>query len=132
MSLTLSAIKEANKTGARTPVTVPEWGGYVLVRAMTVTEREQFEAHLSARKDDSSTGFRARLLKTCVVDEEGRQVFAGDDADAVINELDSIVTDRVINVIREVNEISNKSVDDAKKNSSPTPSEGSPSGSPAT
>lgn len=66
------------------PVEVPEWGGTVLVRGMSGTERDLFEAAMlnskmnGVDKDKAMERYRARLAAACMVDAEGKRLFQGD------------------------------------------------------
>jgi hypothetical protein len=67
-------------------VEVPEWGGTVLVRGMTGTERDAFEVSLmtpgrGGRREVNPVNVRAKLVARCVVDDDGNRLFA--DADAM-------------------------------------------------
>lgn len=70
----------------RATVSVPEWGGEVMVRGLTGSERDAWEAEtftVTARGVQSVNlrDMRARLVARCVVDEAGQRVFG--DADVV-------------------------------------------------
>ncbi|MCX4572290.1 hypothetical protein OHB41_03635 [Streptomyces sp. NBC_01571] len=68
---------------AREDVSVPEWGGVVLVQGMTGTERDRFEAAMmnsemtGVSKDKALDMYRARLASACIVDENGKRLFQG-------------------------------------------------------
>lgn len=66
-------------------VDVPEWGGVVLVRALSGHDRDAYEASLQALMPDGTgalksvpdtTDARAKLVARCIVDENGERVFA--------------------------------------------------------
>lgn len=68
----------------RETVSVPEWGGDVLVQGMSGTDRDRFEAAMLNRnmdgldKDKAMEMYRARLAAACIVDETGKRLFQGD------------------------------------------------------
>ena len=68
-------------------VPVPEWGGDVMVRGLTGTQRDLWEASMSVRRGKTMVpdmrNFRARLVVLCVVDETGALVFHDGDVDAL-------------------------------------------------
>ena len=68
-------------------VACPEWGGTVIVREMTGTQREAFEqAVVSTNGDDTSantTNLRAWLASFTMVDEAGELLFSADDVRAL-------------------------------------------------
>jgi hypothetical protein len=65
------------------PVSVPEWGGTVLVQGMSGTARDRFEAAMlndsmdGIAKDKAMEMYRARLAAACIVDESGKRLFQG-------------------------------------------------------
>lgn len=65
------------------PVDVPEWGGTVLVKGMTGTERDRFEAAMlnenmsGVSKDKALDMYRARLAAACIVGPDGKRLFQG-------------------------------------------------------
>lgn len=64
-------------------IDVPEWGGSVLVAAMTAAERDAFEAGMLDSKGKSDAkrlqNFRARFVAACIVDESGNRLFSDKD-----------------------------------------------------
>jgi len=54
-------------------VSVPEWGGSVLVRTLTARERDEFESSTVDKKSGKPNleNFRAKLVGLCLVDENG-------------------------------------------------------------
>jgi hypothetical protein len=58
------------------PVDLPD-GVRVWVREMTAREADQYEAAVSAKKDESAT--RAALIQICCCDESGKPLFAPAD-----------------------------------------------------
>src|SRR4051812_14794317 len=106
--LTKDQILSANDL-QREEVTVPEWGGVVIVRMMTGTEKDGFESeHLEAKKSGSElANIRARLAVRTVCDGEGNRLFA--DADAVeLGKKNGQVLDRIFDMARRINGIGEK------------------------
>ncbi len=64
-------------------VSVPEWGGEVIVRGMTGTDRDAFEASVVNMRDGTAAvdmrNVRAKLVASCVVGEDGARLFTDDD-----------------------------------------------------
>jgi hypothetical protein len=64
-------------------VNVPEWGGIVLIKPLTGAGRDAFEASVIEEKNGKtvlkSQNFRARLVARCIVDEDGKRMFADED-----------------------------------------------------
>ena len=81
----------------RVPVDVPEWGGRVFVRALTVGEQDALFAEAGAEK-----GYNARLVAFCTVDENGGRLFV--DADfAELEKKSAVALGRLIVAIGKVN-----------------------------
>ena len=78
--LTKAEIIEAHDIKSE-EVTVPEWGGVVLVRGMTGRGRDAFEASIMADDDGivNYDNIRSKLVSKCIVDEDGTCLFT--DAD---------------------------------------------------
>ena len=100
-------------------VAVPEWGGTVLVRGMTGTERDAFEGSVvSMNGKDVSVNYenmRTKLLVRCIVDENGDRIF--DDADiSVLAAKSAIALNRVYEVAQKLSGIGKEDVDELIKN----------------
>lgn len=96
----------------REEVPVPEWGGEVLVRTLTGSERDQFEAaHLKAPDRD----VRARLAAATLCDEEGKPLFTPDDV-AALGRKSAAALDRVFSVGMRINGIGKADVEELAKN----------------
>jgi len=82
-------------------LSVPEWGGDVIVRELTGAERDAWEASIlnadGQRDDDSMTNARAKLCIRCIVDAEGSLLFSEDDLNPVGN-LSGTALNRVFEV----------------------------------
>ena len=77
--LTKSQILEADDLVVE-EVEVPEWGGSVLVKGMSGTDRDKFEAAIVNTKGQASVqvnmvNIRARLVASSIVDESGTLLF---------------------------------------------------------
>ena len=69
-------------------VDVPEWGGAVLVKAMSGEQRDAFEKSILKDKADPSKGvemrdFRARFAARVIVDAKGTRLFTDEDVKAL-------------------------------------------------
>lgn len=66
-------------------VTVPEWGGDVLVRGMTGSQRDEFEASIVEMRGNTQMmhlqNIRAKLCSMTLCDEDGRRMFDSDEVD---------------------------------------------------
>ncbi|MDG9705542.1 hypothetical protein [Streptomyces sp. DH37] len=104
------------------PVAVPEWGGTVLVRGMTGTERDRFEASVM---DDKLSGvarekllenYRARLAAACMVDESGKRMFRSDAEARRLGEKSGIALDRVAEVASRLSGLSDDDMEELTGN----------------
>lgn len=91
------------------PVKVPEWKGSVLVRPLSGTERDEYEAsNLRERKNGTTRlnlrNARARLVQMCVVDADGRRLFSKADIDRLGRKSASAL-DRIAEVARDASGI---------------------------
>lgn len=101
-----------------TDVDVPEWGGAVRARQMTVAERNEFVTRTQA--ENRAGHVAAWLVATLCVDDAGKALFTADDIPALEQKYFRIL-DRLASAILEVNELGIKEVDAAAKNSQPVP-----------
>lgn len=97
----------------RETVNVPEWGGEVLVRTMSGTDRDAFEASL-LEKDGRMENVRARLVALTLCDAQGDRLF-NDSEIAALGRKSARALDRVFSVAQRLNGIGEEQVDAAKK-----------------
>lgn len=111
-------------------VPVPEWGGAVRIRTLSGAERDAFEATLmkvvDGKRVPDMDNLRAKLLAATVVDEEDKQIFGVQDLVA-LGRKSAIAIDRIFGVAQRINGMATDAVEDAIKNSTPGPSDGSTS-----
>jgi hypothetical protein len=74
-------------------VEVPEWGGTVHLRALTVGERDRLDQFVQDSKQKVS-GFRSLVLSLCLCDADGNRLFA-DRQREEIDGLDASVVERL-------------------------------------
>lgn len=96
-------------------VEVPEWGGAVLVRALSGAERDRYEQSLwegkGANRRLNWTNARAKLVAMSVVDEEGKPLFTQRDVEA-LGAKSAAALDRIFAVAQELSGVSNADVDE--------------------
>jgi hypothetical protein len=91
-------------------VDVPEWGGSVIVRTMTGTERDKFEQSVIG-KDMSN--LRASLLSLCLINDKGVHLFN----DAVqLGQKSSVVLQRLYDVACKLNGFGKQEEEELLKN----------------
>jgi hypothetical protein len=122
MPLTKEQILSAKDCQTET-VDVPEWGGSVLVRVMTGTQRDRFEAALLK---DRSDNIRARLAACTICDDAGHLLFSEADILSLGDKNGSALT-RVWEVAVRLNGIGNDDVEALAGNSKAIPSDSTPS-----
>lgn len=104
---------------------VPEWGGLtVYYRGWSGIERDKFEVEFGDLEKTGRQNLRARILVRCLLDETGARIFKDEDA-AALGGKNSVVIDRLFQLVSELNGLTASSREAAKKNSSTTPSESS-------
>jgi len=117
MSLTRDQILAAPDLKTES-VPVPEWGGEVLVRMMTASERDDFEAKLFVGEGEkrrvNQKDFRARLCAIVLVDDKGERLFKVDDVE-LLGRKSAAALERVFEVAQRINGLGEKAVEEAKK-----------------
>lgn len=101
-------------------VDVPEWGGEVLVRALSGTERDSYEQSLvQLRKGGDAVpkldNLRAKLVARTVVDEEGNLLFRREDVNA-LGQKSAVALERVYNKAIELSGMGDSADEDAEGN----------------
>ncbi len=118
--LTKEEIFAVDDFPAAKTVPVPEWGGEVLIRAMSAGERDLYEQNLVAGRlgDGDNTvvsNVRARLLAFVIVDEDGERLF--DEADIeTLGKKSVVAVDRVFAAAQKMNSLTHADVKALEKN----------------
>lgn len=104
-------------------VQVSEWGGAVLVRGLTGSERDAFEEASLHRygkngknKEINLKDFRARLVSWSIIDGDGKRVFTDTDVPALGRKSASALQ-RVFDVCSRLSGLSESDVEELVKNS---------------
>lgn len=102
-------------------VDVKEWGGSVLVKAMTGKERDSFEASILDKSNPNkpsvkTENIRAKLVAQTVVDEKGKPIFTVADIEVLGGKSASALS-RVYDVSAKLSKITADDVDELAKNS---------------
>src|SRR3954451_6133182 len=116
--LTRDQILAVSAALPREEVQVPEWGGPVLIRGMTGTDRDRFEVVMA--KGDRAN-YRAYLAVFSVVDEAGKRLFVEADV-AALGRQDAKALDRVAAVAVRLSRFTGDDVEELAKNSESGPS----------
>ena len=120
MILTKDQILEADDLRTET-VDVPEWGGSVLVRTMSGTDRDAFEASMITLSPDGTrkpnmTNMRAKLVALTVVDDAANRLFDASDVDRLALKSASAL-ERVFAAAQRINALGVDAQDEIAKNS---------------
>lgn len=103
----------------RETVQVPEWGGEVVIAAMSGAARDAWEQSLVIRKgakvEQNLANMRARLVAVCAVDADGKRLFTDDDAIA-LGEKSAAALERLCRVAQRLNGLTDKELEVAKGN----------------
>lgn len=102
-------------------VEVPEWGGSVRLRAMSSKARDAYEARIyMSRQKDGDEGamdnVRASLVAQCMCDEEGNNLKLGKKQVEALGGQSAAVVNRLFDVARKLNGISDSDVEELEKN----------------
>lgn len=146
MALSKDQILQADDLEHRT-VSVPEWNGEVIVRAMTGRERDSYEQSLvTLRPALDATGkpipgrmetvrdasnLRAKVVVRCLIDDKGSRLFKDTDAGA-LGAKSAAVLDRLFDVCAELSRLNDEDVEEEEGKSAAAQSGASTSASPAT
>ena len=129
LALSRTAILEADDIRTEL-VEVPEWGGSVMVKAMSGVERDKFEASVvkqqGSRQIIDMSNVRAKICSLTICDEQGQLIFSPNDVKA-LGQKSSAALSRVFAVAQDLSGISAEDMDDYTKTLESSPSDGSAS-----
>lgn len=132
MRLTKDQILARRSQLARETVTIPEWGGDVIVQEMNARDRDAWEKSiLESETEPSLRNIRAKLVARSVVDEAGERLFSDEEAEQ-LGGLSGAAVTRVYSVAARLSRIRRQDVEELQKNSGTGQSAGSSSDSQAT
>ena len=114
MGLTKEQILAAEDMGLL-EVAVPEWGGIVHVRVMTVGERDSYENEWMANKHKGVENFRSKFLQRVLCDESGKLLFASDEIDKLASKSARAIT-RIWEAAMRHNALTDDDVEELAKN----------------
>jgi hypothetical protein len=111
--LSAEQILAADDSGAL-QVAVPEWGGEVFVRVMSVGERDSYERLWIGRKDSGIDNFRTEYLARVLCDDTGKLLFTRDQIEKLA-EKSGAVMGRLFDVAMKHNRMNPEDVEDLGK-----------------
>jgi hypothetical protein len=102
-------------------VSVPEWGGEVLVSVMSGQQRDAYESLItevdaSGKARHKLDNLRAKLVSCALVDENGETMFSASDINA-LGRKSAAALQRVYAVATRLNRVTEDEVEEAAKNS---------------
>lgn len=117
--LTRELILSANDRKTET-VSVPEWGGDVIVSVMSGEQRDAYESMIMSvdakgKAVQRLENLRAKLVACCVVDESGNLIFQADDV-VLLGRKSAAALQRVYDAAVRINRVTEDGVEDAAKN----------------
>jgi hypothetical protein len=97
-------------------VSVPEWGGEVVIATMTGAARDSWEQSLLAgKKSVSLDNIRVRLVAATALDDKGNLLFSDKDAEA-LGKKSASALDRCVKVAQKLNRLTESELEDLSKN----------------
>lgn len=131
MTLLSAADILAVQDGSSETVPVPEWGGDVIIKAMTGTERDAFEAGMWVSGQLDRRNYRSKLLVKVLVNENGTRIFTDAQA-ADLGKRSAAVIDRLYDVAARLSGLSDAEQEEMEGNSgTDEPADGADSSSPS-
>jgi hypothetical protein len=100
-------------------VKVPEWGGEVTVKGLTLAEKDVWTDSIIEDGKASMTGATAKLCALCMRDESGKLLFTDDDIPA-LQAKSAAALDRVFQVAQRLSGIGQEDIEETVKNSGKT------------
>ncbi len=105
---------------------IEEWGGNVIVKAMSGVERDAFENSTHDGKGNLRLeNVRARLAVLVCVKEDGTRLFPTNEAAGPLGKKSASALDKIYEVSQRISGLGADAVDDAEKNSESSQSENS-------
>lgn len=102
-------------------VAVPEWGGYVFVKALTGKERDAFEASMlkgtGKQQRVDAQNVRAKLCSLAICDAKGTRIFSTRESIDALGNKSASALSRVYKVASELSGVTDDDVEELVKNS---------------
>lgn len=117
--LTRDQILGANDLAQET-VTIPEWGGDIIIREMTGKQRDLLEGMMASRMSPSgqimsTKDLRAKMTVMSVIGEDGEPMFNDKDI-ASISGKSGKALDRIVEVVQKLNGLDSEDIDEKAGN----------------
>lgn len=102
----------AADTGNSVKVHVPEWGKDVFIRTLPLGELQAWELACLRSKGEGVDDYRTRYLSKCLVDENGREIFTGEQ----LKRISGTVGARLFKIAQKHNDLDDKEIEEIGKN----------------
>jgi len=96
-------------------VSVPEWGGDVIIATMSGQARDSWEQSLIRNKETNMDNIRARLVAMSAVDEKGNRLFSDSDIES-LGKKSASALDRCVRVAQKLNKLTESELEELSKN----------------
>lgn len=110
-------------------VDIPEWGGSVFIRSMTVAASDVIQLLFirlgggelaanqngSIRDPDALKGLKVAMVSRCLCDEKGELIFNDNEGRAILETKSNVVMDRLYDVAMRINKMGDDEVEQEKK-----------------
>ena len=120
--LNMKQILSADDLESQT-MTIPEWGGEVIIRTMTEAERSKIEASVIQQNGSNQSvnmeRYKVKVVVASLVDEEGKRLFTQKNIDA-LRQKSARPINRIVNAAQKLNGISDDDVEELMGNSNET------------
>lgn len=100
-------------------IAVPEWGGEVLIRVFSGTQRDRLDAFIARSVDEKGkikdpTGMRTLVVVLAACNEDGSALFRPEDMDA-LKAKSSIALNRIFDAASRLNGLAESGVESARE-----------------
>jgi len=120
--LNIKQILSADDLESQT-MTIPEWGGEVIIRTMTEADRSKIEASVIQQNGSNQSvnmeRYKVKIVVASLVDEEGKRLFTQKSIDA-LRQKSARPINRIVNAAQKLNGISDDDVEELMGNSNET------------
>lgn len=99
-------------TGNSVKVYVPEWKRDVWIRTLPLGELQAWELACLRSKGEGVDDYRTRYLSKCLVDENGREIFTGEQ----LKQISGKIGARLFKVAQKHNDLDDKEIEEIGKN----------------
>lgn len=97
-----------------TEIDVPEWGGSVYIKPLSVEQRDAFtDLVMNAEGKIDSKGFQVKMLLFALVNEQGNRIFTNEDEE-FLNKKSTKVIDFLFKKVQQLSGMGDNAITEAK------------------